>query len=87
MEQVDLAQADRTDRVAVVGSRQTHEQVPHRSPRTTLARLPVVLPGNLQRHFHRRRTTVAIKHVVQPGRSHLDQPTSQLDRQVAAEAE
>ena len=82
VEQVDPADRDRADRVAVVG----HPRA-RRSGAPLLAALAPVLERHLERDLGGRGAGVRVEDAREPGRRELDQPPRQLDRRPVAEAE
>ena len=84
MKPVDPAEADRSDRVAVIGVVEAHEEV---SLLGATRFLTVVLEGDLQRDFDTRRTAVRIEDFVQTGRSAPHQFGRQLDARLVGQAE
>ena len=63
------------DRIAVVGVVERDER-----PALGLAPVQPVLPGQLERHFHRRRAVVRVEDAREPRRQQRHQPLGQLHR-------
>ena len=82
VEEVDAADGDRADRVAVVGVAQADELRPLR----LAAQLPVLV-GHLHGHLGRGRAVVGVEDAAQPARRDLDQPRRELGRARVREAE
>ena len=76
VEEVDAADRDRADRVAVVGLAQADELG---APRLAAALLPV-LEGHLERDLDGGRAVVGVEDAAQPGRARSHQPRGELDR-------
>ena len=77
MKQLDVADAHRADRIAVIGQLEMEKGV--FGPGFRMALLPV-LHRHLQRDFHRRRAIVRIKHTRQPFGAMPNEFTRQLYR-------
>ena len=66
VKQINVAERDCADGVAVIRAGERKEAGLHRFT----ARAPGKFVGQLERHFQRRRTVVAVKHFVQVGRGY-----------------
>ncbi len=84
MKPCDAADADRTQRIAMIGVAQRHVAGFFR-PR--VRSLPPILKGHFQRDFDRRGPVVAEEDVIQAGRRQIDQPPGQPDRRGVRRAE
>ncbi len=84
VEEVDAADRDRADRVAVVGVAQVHERGP---PRVLPTALLLELEGHLQRDLGRGRARLRVEDAREPRRRELDQLRRQLGGARVGEAE
>ena len=82
VEEIDAADADRADGVAVIGLGEREELL-----LLGAAALPPVLERDLERDLDRGRAGVAVEDARQAGRRDLDQPLGELDRRLVGEAE
>ena len=84
VEEVDAAERDRSDRVAVVALGEADERG---AARVLAAALAPVLEGHLQRDLGRRRARVGVEDARQPRRRDLDEPRGELGARGVGEAE
>ena len=84
VEEVDAADRDRADRVAVVGVAQVDEGG---AAGVLAAALLLVLEGHLQRDLDRGRAGLRVEDAGEPGGRDLDQAAGQLGRAGVGEAE